>query len=189
MHVRFVPFPGPSSSGDQVLGQRTVPSGPCILITYWVQAAQFPGCAMRTLPQVYHVSPLRSWSQAATLLADVNHPGLQEDMVRNWQPAHSLVENAGLWGWGRPLPSGSGCHTHGCLPLVGGGAWRQPASSALVFAQSLVSFQRQWAAYLGTWCPLPAFRNCFVEVAQRSNDHLMNVLGRMGSPHLIPLPS
>ena len=29
-----------------------------------------------------------------TLLADVNHPGSQEDLVSNWEPAHSLVEDA-----------------------------------------------------------------------------------------------
>ena len=29
-----------------------------------------------------------------TLLTDVNRPGSQEDMVRNWEPAHSLVEDA-----------------------------------------------------------------------------------------------
>ena len=26
-----------------------------------------------------------------TLLADVNHPGSQEDMVSNWEPADNLV--------------------------------------------------------------------------------------------------
>ena len=31
--VRTVPFPGPSSSGNQVLAEHTVPDGPCILIT------------------------------------------------------------------------------------------------------------------------------------------------------------
>ena len=41
-----------------------------------------------------HVSPLGASSQAATLLADVNHPGSQEDVVSNWEPAHSLVEDA-----------------------------------------------------------------------------------------------
>ena len=34
------------------------------------------------------------------------------------------------------------------------------------------SFWREWAAFLGAWCPLPAFRSCFVEVAQHSNDLL-----------------
>ena len=29
-----------------------------------------------------------------TLLADVNCPGSQEDLVSNWEPAHSLVEDA-----------------------------------------------------------------------------------------------
>ena len=29
-----------------------------------------------------------------TLLVDVNHPGFQEDFVTNWEPAHSLVEDA-----------------------------------------------------------------------------------------------
>ena len=28
------------------------------------------------------------------LLVDVNRPGSQEDLVRNWEPAHSLVEDA-----------------------------------------------------------------------------------------------
>ena len=40
---RFVPFPGPSSAGDYVLGEHTVPGGPCILIISPVLAAQFPG--------------------------------------------------------------------------------------------------------------------------------------------------
>ena len=31
---------------------------------------------------------------SATLLADVTHPGLQEDLVSNWEPACSLVEDA-----------------------------------------------------------------------------------------------
>ena len=29
-----------------------------------------------------------------TLLADVNHPGSQKDVISNWEPAHSLVEDA-----------------------------------------------------------------------------------------------
>ena len=56
----FRPFPGPSSSGDQVLGECTVPGGLCILINSLVSAAQFPGCATRALSQVCHVSPLGS---------------------------------------------------------------------------------------------------------------------------------
>ena len=51
------------------------------------------------------------------------------------------------------------------------------------------SFQREWAAFLGAWCPPPGFRSCFVEVAQHSNDLLMNLWGRKWSPHPIPPPS
>jgi len=44
--------------------------------------------------QVCSVSPLGSWSLAVTLLADVYPPGSQEDLVSNWEPGHSLVEDA-----------------------------------------------------------------------------------------------
>ena len=37
------------------------------------------------------------------------------------------------------------------------------------------SFWRQWAAFLGTWCPLLVIRSCFVEFAQHSNVLLMNL--------------
>ena len=30
------------------------------------------------------------------LLVDVNSPGSQEDLVSNWEPAHSLVEDMSL---------------------------------------------------------------------------------------------
>ena len=50
------------------------------------------------------------------------------------------------------------------------------------------SFRRKWAAFLGAWCPLPAFRSCFGEVAQHSNDILMNLLRRKWSPlPILPL--
>ena len=39
----------------------------------------------------------------------------------------------------------------------------------------------------GCWCPPPAFRSCFVEVFQHSDDLLMNSLGRKWSP--CPIPS
>ena len=51
------------------------------------------------------------------------------------------------------------------------------------------SFQRQWAAFLGAWCPLPVFRSCFVKVAQHSNDLSMNLWVKKWSPRPIPLPS
>ena len=71
----FVLFPGPSSSDDQVLGECTVPGGPCVLITSLVLATQFLRCATRAPSHVCCVSPLGSWFLAATLLADVNRPG------------------------------------------------------------------------------------------------------------------
>ena len=51
------------------------------------------------------------------------------------------------------------------------------------------SFWRQWAAFLGAWCPLPAFRSCFVKFTQHLNVLLMNFWGRKWSPHPIPPPS
>ena len=64
------------------------------LITSPVLSPRFPGCTDRVLSQVSHVSPLGSWSLTATVLADVNRSGSQEDLVSNWKPAHSLVEDA-----------------------------------------------------------------------------------------------
>ena len=52
------------------------------------------------------------------------------------------------------------------------------------------SFPREeWAASLGAWCPPPAFRSCFVAVAQHSSDLLMNLWGREWSPSPILPPS
>ena len=56
--LRFVPSPGPSSSGDQVLGECTVPGGPFILISSLVLVPWFPGCTVRAPSQVCHVSLL-----------------------------------------------------------------------------------------------------------------------------------
>ena len=58
--MHFVSFSGLSSSGDQVLGQCTVPGGPCILITSLVPATWFPRCAMRAPSQVCPMFPLES---------------------------------------------------------------------------------------------------------------------------------
>ena len=90
----FVPFPSPSSSGDQVLGERTLPGWGVPLITSPVPAILFSGCAVGAPSQVCHVSLLGSRSLAVTLLVDVNRPGSQEDLVSNWKPARSLVEDA-----------------------------------------------------------------------------------------------
>ena len=70
----FVPFPGPSSSGDRVLGERSLPRRGVHLITSPVPAAQFPGWQRVHPSQVCCVSLLGSWSLAATLLAYVSCP-------------------------------------------------------------------------------------------------------------------
>ena len=74
---------------------------------------------------------------SVTFMEDVNHPGSQEDLVRNWEPAPTLVED-----------TISGAKTAPCfptllsptcsLPLAGGEASPQLARSPLVFAQSFV---------------------------------------------------
>ena len=58
-----------------------------------------------------------------------------------------------------------------------------------VFIFCPTSFWREWAAFLGAWCPLPTFRSCSVEVAQHSNDLLMNLWGRKWCPWPISPPS
>ena len=44
-------------------------------------------------------------------------------MVSNWEPAQSLVEDAGLWcrDWSSPLSSGFGCGMPASVPPVGAG--------------------------------------------------------------------
>ena len=90
-------------------------------------------------------------------------------------------------------------------PLVRGfpGIWISPSqlppqdgslsltllSLFLSFIFCPTSFRREWAAFLGVQCPLPAIRSCFVEVAQHSNDLLMNLWGRKWSPRPTPPPA
>ena len=72
-----------------------------------------------------------------TLLADVNHPGSQEDVVSNWEPAHSLVEDAISGAEIAAAPSLLALAVT-CPPLClqRGGACTQPDSFSLVFTQS-----------------------------------------------------
>ena len=134
--MRFVPFPVLSSSGDRVLGECTVPGGQCILITSLVQPLGFPGVLRK-----HHLrcAICLLWGADLRLRNSWQMSTIQENMVSNWEPAHSLMEDAGLWGRDCPLPSSSGCHKPVSLPLVvGGGTCTQPASSLLVFTQSFV---------------------------------------------------
>ena len=74
-----------------------------------------------------------------TLLAVVNLPGSQEDVVSNWEPAHSLLEDSIS---GAEIGAAScllALAIPACLSTSGGGrAFMQLASSPLVFAQSFV---------------------------------------------------
>ena len=122
----------------------TVPGGPCFLITSLVLATWFPGCAARALSQMCCLSPLKSWSQAETLLVDVNH------LRKMWLAAGACSQFGGrcpFWGWdcSSPLPSGSGCQKPASLPLGQGRSGTQQASSLLVFAQSFVLWVGQAA--------------------------------------------
>ena len=55
----------------------------------------------------------------------------------------------------------------------------------LCFIFCPTSFQREWAAFLGAWCPPPAFRSCFVEVAWHSNIFWWISWGESGLPFLL----
>ena len=61
-----------------------------------------------------------------------------------------------------------------------------PFSSFIFFP---TCFWRQWSAFLVAWCPLPAYRSCFMEFAQRWNVLLRNLWGRKWSSRPIPPPS
>ena len=80
---------------------------------------------------------------------------------RKWQPTPVLFP-------GESQGQGSlvGCHLWGCRV---GHNWSDLATTT--------SFRRQWVAFLGAWCPLPAFRSCFVEFTRRLNALLMNLWG------------
>ena len=116
--VHFVPFPGSSSSGDQVLGKHTVPGVPYVLITSPVPTTWFLGYTVRALSQVCYVSLLGSGSHPLSLLADVNHSGSQEN----------LATGSLLTVWWRMLVSGAKISP--CLLLLSvvcfpasGGCW------------------------------------------------------------------
>ena len=123
----------------QPSGKYAVPGGLYILITPLVPATWFPRSTMRASSQVCCVTPLGSRFLAVTLLADVNCEGSQEDLVSNWEPAHSLVEDA-VSGAKIIAALHLPALALACLSLClwGAGVYLQPASSSLVFTQSFV---------------------------------------------------
>ena len=77
-----------------MLHEGTVLGGLFVSYTSQIQATQALRGTMSAQSQVGHASPQGSWSQAVTVLADINHPGCQEYMASDWQPAHSLEGDA-----------------------------------------------------------------------------------------------
>ena len=100
--------PGPGCSESRARSRSAVSGGPCVSSGELISAA--------------------------TLLVDVNRPGSREDLVSNWEPARSLVEDA-VSGAELALPSGSGCCPPGSLPPAGDG----PVCSRLALLRYLLS--------------------------------------------------
>ena len=98
--------------------------------------------------------------------------------------------------WDSKIP-----HRHACervsycvetspwLPLQDGSPSLNLLSLFPSFIFCPICFWRDWTAFLGVWCSLTVFRSCFVDVAQHSNDCLMNLWGRKWSPCPVPPPS
>jgi len=66
-----------------------------------------------------------------------------------------------------------------------------PPSFVSFFVFYIFSYllSKTWVTFLGAWCPLPAFRSCFVEFTWRLNVLLMNLWGRKCCPRPTPPPS
>ena len=122
--LRFMPFPGPRSSGDQVLGEHghcdLSPPPSLLLGVLGVQLAHFFRCAVC----LFWGADL--WLRSSWRMLTIQNP------KKSWlatNPAYSLVEDASLGP--RLPPSGYGCL---CLPVSSGGwAGPQPASWAQPF--------------------------------------------------------
>ena len=130
MGLCFVPFPGVSSSGDQVLGEHGCfdlsPPLSLPLGFLGLQLAHLLRCALC----LFWGADL--WLRPSQWMSTVQNP------KKSWlamKPACSLVDDASLGP--RLPPSGSGC-PH--LPVSGWGwAGPQPATSAQFFVLCLVS--------------------------------------------------
>ena len=75
----LLPFPGLRSSGDQVLGECTLPGGLCILITSLILEVQFPEWGRRA--DVMTADALRTDSLEKTLMLENFEGGRR----RGWQ--------------------------------------------------------------------------------------------------------
>ena len=124
--VCFVPFPGPSSSGNWALDESTVPGGLCSYSPPWSWSLGFLGAPLEHSPSCLMCllwgADLRLWHswQMSTF----------QDPWKMWLATGSLVT---VWyrmpvlglNWSSALPSSSGYHSPAFLPLVGGVACTQ----------------------------------------------------------------
>ena len=123
MSLCSVPFPGPGSSSDQVLGEHTLPRcsvsyhlpGPSHSVS-WV-------CSGSTISGVPCVS-------SGELISGCDPPGgcqrsrILGRLVYQLGACSQFGTGCHLWGQVCPLPSGSGCCPPASLPLVGDGLVR-----------------------------------------------------------------
>ena len=88
--VHLVHFPGPSHLGYHVYHEGSPRQ---FMHFMYFPGSSSSGCGYteRAQSQVGHASSQWGWSQAVTLLADMNHPGSQDDVVSDWQPACNLM--------------------------------------------------------------------------------------------------
>ena len=83
-----MPLQGLSSSGYQVLDECTLQVGGA---SYHLPC---PSCCFLGVQQECYLRCAMCLLWGANLLMDVNRPRHQEDLVSNWKPARSLVEDA-----------------------------------------------------------------------------------------------
>ena len=137
LSLRFVPFPGPSSSGDLVLGEHTVPGVWCVLSPPWYQSLSFLDVQrehrLRCAICLLWGADLRLWS--SWWMSTIQDPG------KTWSATGSLLT---VWwrmpslGPGLPLAFRVWLLLPASLPLAGWWASPKPASFPLVLAQSFV---------------------------------------------------
>ena len=135
----FCALRSPSSSGERVLVKRTVPGGPCILLTCPVPAALFPRCAGRAQSQVCVCllwgADLRLWHcwQIPTAQGPRKVRLATGSLLRVWWKIRSL---------GLRLQQILAFHLWLLLACLSNskdrGPYMQAACSPLVFAQSFV---------------------------------------------------
>ena len=116
----FVPFPGLSSLGDQVLGEYTVPGARCGLSPPWSRPLGFWVCHESTVSGVLvcllweaHLRLRLSWQMSTV-----------QDPRKTWLAVGACSQFGGgcrLWGQDCPSPSGSGCRLPASLPPGGDG--------------------------------------------------------------------